>query len=72
MDLVSIAIGAVGGAILGATVGYTWVTKELAVAKVDLANVLAKVKAVVDPAAAAVTPAAALAAAVAAVKTKVA
>ncbi|HEY5211720.1 MAG TPA: hypothetical protein VIJ38_01715 [Acidobacteriaceae bacterium] len=72
MDLIYGGIGLVVGAIIGATIGYKWISAELVTAKADLSNILAKVKQVVDPAtAAAVTPQVALAAAVAAVKTKV-
>jgi hypothetical protein len=73
MDLVSGGIGLVVGAIIGATVGYKWISAELVTAKADLANILAKVKLVTDPTTATVpvTPTSALAAAASAVKTKV-
>jgi len=73
MDLIYGVGGLVIGAILGATVGYKWVSAELVTAKADLSNLIAKAKLLIDPATATVpvTPAASLAAAVAAVKTKV-
>jgi hypothetical protein len=70
-DLIAGGLGLVIGAIIGATIGYKWISAELATAKADLSSLLDKAAPIVT-AAGPLTPTAALAAAVSAVKTKVA
>lgn len=45
MEIIYIVVAFVVGGIVGATVGYKWVSKQLASAKADLATATAKVAA---------------------------